>query len=127
MRFCIIRRFVLLNALRFLRLFKWNLKIENTALAQFAFHPNFPTVTFGNGFNDGEPQPRAAFSQRFTVRATIEFFEQARHITFWNSDATILYCKGQSRGGRLQMNSDLSAFRRVFEGILYKIIKSLMQ
>jgi hypothetical protein len=63
------------DTLCFFRLRKWDLKIENTSLAQFAFHPNFSAVPLRNGFDNGKPQPGAAFGQRFAVRTAIEFFE----------------------------------------------------
>lgn len=67
------------------RLHKRELKIENTSLAQFAFHRNFPIVTVRDGFDDGESQPGAALHQRFTVRIPKEFFEQTWQIPLWNT------------------------------------------
>src|SRR5688572_23894343 len=121
------QRIDLLNALCFFRLRKWDLKIENTSLAQFTFHPNFPAVAFRNGFDDGESEPGAALRERFAVGTPIEFLEQARQICLLDTDTAILHGKGQGNRGCLQANRDLATFRRLLEGILYQVIKCLLQ
>src|SRR5262245_45711303 len=96
------------------------------SFTEVTFDPNLATMTFCNGLDNCESEPRAALRECLTIRTAIKLFKQARQVTLWNTNSTVLYCKSQCRRRCLKLDCNLSTLWCVFECIFHKVIDSLI-
>src|SRR5574338_43755 len=84
-------------------------------------------MLFGNRTNNGQTQACAMLCARLTLAAAIELFKETRQVASWDTNACIGNPENQSACNGMNANRDRASLRSVLDGIIDKVVESLVQ